>query len=208
MPDFVIPPPPSLPFLSPAAARSRSPRVCVGRNYAEHAREMGSDPDREPPFFFMKPADALLLNDCRYALSAQQQRLHTKWNWSLRSANLAASCPGRRHSPDMAQEHRLVDICHATRDQFHFVVQIFAAGRIGHIGIVQQQRVGGLHEEERRLAIRIAAHLTRVLGVVAADAKHAANGERAPPATGTATTAGGGITKSGIGDGVLSIGER
>ena len=29
---------------------------CVGRNYAEHAREMGHDPDREPPFFFMKPA--------------------------------------------------------------------------------------------------------------------------------------------------------
>ena len=32
---------------------------CVGRNYAAHAREMGDDPDREPPFFFMKPADAL-----------------------------------------------------------------------------------------------------------------------------------------------------
>ncbi|MGJ3263674.1 MAG: fumarylacetoacetate hydrolase family protein [Salinarimonas sp.] len=32
---------------------------CVGRNYAAHAREMGHDPDREPPFFFMKPADAL-----------------------------------------------------------------------------------------------------------------------------------------------------
>jgi fumarylpyruvate hydrolase len=31
---------------------------CVGRNYAAHAREMGKDPDREPPFFFMKPADA------------------------------------------------------------------------------------------------------------------------------------------------------
>jgi fumarylpyruvate hydrolase len=32
---------------------------CVGRNYAEHAREMGYDPDREPPFFFGKPADSL-----------------------------------------------------------------------------------------------------------------------------------------------------
>ncbi len=31
---------------------------CVGRNYAGHAREMGSDPDREPPFFFCKPGDA------------------------------------------------------------------------------------------------------------------------------------------------------
>jgi fumarylpyruvate hydrolase len=33
---------------------------CVGRNYAAHAREMGKDPEREPPFFFMKPATALV----------------------------------------------------------------------------------------------------------------------------------------------------
>src|SRR3546814_4697337 len=33
---------------------------CVGRNYAAHAREMGFDPDREPPFFFCKPADAVM----------------------------------------------------------------------------------------------------------------------------------------------------
>src|SRR5258708_24360078 len=33
---------------------------CVGRNYAAHAREMGHNPDREPPFFFMKPADAIV----------------------------------------------------------------------------------------------------------------------------------------------------
>ncbi len=34
---------------------------CVGRNYAEHAREMGHDPSREAPFFFTKPADALVI---------------------------------------------------------------------------------------------------------------------------------------------------
>lgn len=33
---------------------------CVGRNYAAHAREMGGDPEREPPFFFTKPADAVV----------------------------------------------------------------------------------------------------------------------------------------------------
>ena len=33
---------------------------CVGRNYAEHAREMGADPNREPPFFFSKPRDAIV----------------------------------------------------------------------------------------------------------------------------------------------------
>ena len=34
---------------------------CVGRNYAAHSREMGSDPTREPPFFFQKPTDAIQL---------------------------------------------------------------------------------------------------------------------------------------------------
>lgn len=34
---------------------------CVGRNYESHAREMGGDPEREPPFFFTKPADSLVI---------------------------------------------------------------------------------------------------------------------------------------------------
>jgi len=33
--------------------------ICIGRNYADHAREMGHDPAREPPFFFFKPQSAL-----------------------------------------------------------------------------------------------------------------------------------------------------
>ncbi len=35
---------------------------CVGQNYSEHAREMGSDPQVDPPFFFTKPADAIVAN--------------------------------------------------------------------------------------------------------------------------------------------------
>ncbi len=35
---------------------------CIGRNYAAHVREMGTDPDREPPIFFLKPADAVVPN--------------------------------------------------------------------------------------------------------------------------------------------------
>lgn len=35
---------------------------CVGRNYAAHVREMGMDPDREPPFFFAKPTDAIVVS--------------------------------------------------------------------------------------------------------------------------------------------------
>lgn len=54
---------PPLHTLSIAGREERFPvnRVfCVGRNYAAHAREMGKDPDREPPFFFMKPANAVV----------------------------------------------------------------------------------------------------------------------------------------------------
>jgi fumarylpyruvate hydrolase len=52
---------PALHTLTVAGRDERFPvnRIfCVGRNYAAHAREMGKDPDREPPFFFMKPAGA------------------------------------------------------------------------------------------------------------------------------------------------------
>jgi fumarylpyruvate hydrolase len=61
MVDFVIPPPPvaSVPVAGGGAFPVR--RIfCVGRNYAEHTREMGGDPDREEPFFFCKPADAVV----------------------------------------------------------------------------------------------------------------------------------------------------
>ncbi|GLU32893.1 fumarylacetoacetate hydrolase family protein [Trinickia caryophylli] len=65
--DYVFPPAPAVavPIAETATAGSgrRFPvrRIyCVGRNYEAHAREMGHDPDREPPFFFSKPADAVL----------------------------------------------------------------------------------------------------------------------------------------------------
>lgn len=50
---------------------------CVGRNYASHAREMGSNPDREPPFFFAKPADAILTGAfCNLPYPPQTNDLH------------------------------------------------------------------------------------------------------------------------------------
>ena len=49
---------------------------CVGRNYAEHAREMGHDPDREPPFFFMKPADAIVQNGATIPFPQVTKDLH------------------------------------------------------------------------------------------------------------------------------------
>ena len=49
---------------------------CVGRNYAAHAREMGKDPDREPPFFFSKPADAIVANHATIPYPSRTGNLH------------------------------------------------------------------------------------------------------------------------------------
>ena len=63
--NFVINlgPQPSLPIVGSEQRFPVGRIYCVGRNYADHAREMGHDPDREPPFFFMKPANAIVQND-------------------------------------------------------------------------------------------------------------------------------------------------
>lgn len=63
-PEWVITPPPpvSLPVRDRSARFPVHRIFCVGRNYAAHAREMGHDPDREPPFFFMK-SPACLVTD-------------------------------------------------------------------------------------------------------------------------------------------------
>ncbi|MEP2921748.1 MAG: fumarylacetoacetate hydrolase family protein [Sulfitobacter sp.] len=49
---------------------------CVGRNYEAHAREMGNDPDREPPFFFTKPADAVCDTPCTIPYPTLTNDLH------------------------------------------------------------------------------------------------------------------------------------
>ena len=49
---------------------------CVGRNYADHAREMGHDPDREPPFFFMKPATSIVTDGKDMQYPSLTQDLH------------------------------------------------------------------------------------------------------------------------------------
>jgi fumarylpyruvate hydrolase len=49
---------------------------CVGRNYADHAREMGGNPEREPPFFFDKPADAVVENGAEVPYPPRTQNLH------------------------------------------------------------------------------------------------------------------------------------
>lgn len=78
MTDYVIalPAPPSV---AVAGSKDRFPvrRIfCIGRNYAAHAREMGNDPDREPPFFFYKPADCVIDDGATLPYPPETEDLH------------------------------------------------------------------------------------------------------------------------------------
>mmetsp|Transcript_2192 Transcript_2192/g.2970 ORF Transcript_2192/g.2970 Transcript_2192/m.2970 type:complete len:257 (-) Transcript_2192:1891-2661(-) len=61
--NFVIPQK-SLPILNQTKRFPVNRVYCIGRNYREHAIEMGHDPEREPPFFFQKPFDAVVDTTC------------------------------------------------------------------------------------------------------------------------------------------------
>src|SRR5207253_10737213 len=86
---------PALHTLTVAGRAERFPvnRIfCVGRNYAAHAREMGKDPDREPPFFFMRPAQAA--GDAAQAVTIPARpRLATSLQWSALALPSARAAP-------------------------------------------------------------------------------------------------------------------
>ena len=75
---------------------------CVGRNYAEHAKEMGGDATKEPPFFFTKPADAIVpvvppaVGRIPYPMATKNST--TRSSWSSRSAT-----SGAKVAPERAQ---------------------------------------------------------------------------------------------------------
>lgn len=75
---YVIPPA-AIPSVSIEGDERRFPvrRIfCVGRNYAEHAREMGMDPARDPPFFFTKPGDAVVPGGGEVPYPSRTNNLH------------------------------------------------------------------------------------------------------------------------------------
>jgi fumarylpyruvate hydrolase len=89
---------PALPVVGTDAAFPVRRIYCVGRNYAAHAREMGHDPDREPPFFFAKPADSIVPNGGDVAYPVATKNLHPEielvvalgqggWNIPVADAN-------------------------------------------------------------------------------------------------------------------------
>jgi len=77
MTDYVLPlpPVPAVPVLGTEALFPVRRILCVGRNYAAHRREMGGD-DRDPPFFFSKPADAVVLPGGDVAYPSATTDLH------------------------------------------------------------------------------------------------------------------------------------
>jgi fumarylpyruvate hydrolase len=77
MSDFVLPPPPQVSAPVAGGGRCAVRRIfCVGQNYAAHSREMGGDPTREPPFFFSKPADALVTGGADAPYPSATKNLH------------------------------------------------------------------------------------------------------------------------------------
>jgi fumarylpyruvate hydrolase len=68
--------PPSIPVVGRMERFPVHRIYCVGRNYAAHAREMGKDPEREPPFFFLKPADAVVPGGGSVRYPPGTQNLH------------------------------------------------------------------------------------------------------------------------------------
>lgn len=78
MPDYVIAPPAvsAVPVKGSSQLFPVRRIFCVGRNYAEHAIEMGSDPTREPPFYFTKPADALVVGGADMPYPPASKSLH------------------------------------------------------------------------------------------------------------------------------------
>lgn len=73
---------------------------CVGRNYAAHAREMGNDPDRDPPFFFTKPADAVVDCPCTIAYPPLTDDLHHEIELVI-----AIGVGGADIAPDRVMDH-------------------------------------------------------------------------------------------------------
>lgn len=65
------PPPPSIPVVGSHARFPVHRIYCIGRNYAEHAKEMGATVSKDAPVFFMKPADAIVTDgaDVPYPLA-------------------------------------------------------------------------------------------------------------------------------------------
>ena len=93
MPDFVISPPPTITVPVTTGGLFPVRRIfCGGRNYAAHARELGND-EREPPFFFTKPADAVVTSGADTPYPPATQNLHHEMELVVAIAEGGANIP-------------------------------------------------------------------------------------------------------------------
>lgn len=100
--SYAIPVPP-LPSVPVAGSAERFPvrRIyCIGRNYAEHAREMGATVDRARPMFFLKPADAIVADGAAIPYPPATQDLHHEVEMVV-----ALARGGHDIAPERALEH-------------------------------------------------------------------------------------------------------
>jgi len=95
---YVIQPPeiPTLPVQGDSKRFAVNRIYCVGRNYADHAREMGHDPDREPPFFFMKPATAIVTDGKNMAYPSLSNDVHHEIEMVVALGKGGANIPADR----------------------------------------------------------------------------------------------------------------
>ena len=100
--SYVFSPPPTtaVPVVDMDTAFPVCRIFCVGRNYSEHAIEMGHDPDREPPFFFMKPAGAIVPADSTLPFPSATEELHHEIELVV-----ALEAGGAGIAPDAALSH-------------------------------------------------------------------------------------------------------
>ena len=99
MTDFVLPPPP-VASVAVDGTEARFPVrriICVGRNYAAHAREMGRDPDREPPFFFLKPADTVVDDGSTVPYPPETSNFHYEIELVVAIGKAGRDIPMSRH---------------------------------------------------------------------------------------------------------------
>jgi fumarylpyruvate hydrolase len=160
MSDFVFEPP-SIATVPVAGGKLFPVRrvFCVGRNYAAHAREMGGDPNREPPFFFTKPADALVTGGADAPYPAATANLHHEMELVVAIGAGGADIPvsdalahvfGYAAGIDLTRRD-LQDEAKAARRPWDMSKGFDASGPIGEIA--PASRIG--HPESGRIALKV-----------------------------------------------------
>ena len=167
MSAYVVGPPPQIavPVLGGGLFPVR--RVyCVGRNYAAHAREMGGDPSREPPFFFSKPADALVTGGADTPYPPATANLHHEVELVVAIGQGGADIPpqaalahvfGYAVGLDLTRRD-VQDQAKAARQPWDMAKGFDASAPIGEITPVS----ANIHPDEARISLHVNGEIRQV----------------------------------------------